>query len=104
MTRAICEVREVLMTAKIVFVASLTAFWMSTSKYGRRSVAAGETERSQLVLFSMAASRTNGFAGVAIRFVAAERATVRKHAAKIGIAVRMRYAVIACFGGMRAEG
>jgi hypothetical protein len=41
------------MIEKIVFDASVTGFATSTSKYGRRSVAAGETLMSQLASLSV---------------------------------------------------
>src|ERR1043166_792333 len=41
------------MMEKMVFVASSTGFETSTSKYGRRRVAAGETLMSQLALLSV---------------------------------------------------
>ena len=73
MTRAICGSRDVLTIEKIVFAASPTGLFASTSKSGRSSVAAGETVMSQLALFSVEMRRGVGIVegGIDGRFGAA---------------------------------
>src|SRR5205823_10085572 len=56
-TRTICGDDEVLITVKTVFSASLCGWSYSTSKYGRRSVAAAYVPMSQLAAFAVAMVR-----------------------------------------------
>src|SRR5437016_14082509 len=69
-TRTICGDEEVLMTVKTVFSASLCGWSYSTSKYGRRSVAAAYVPMSQLAAFAVAMVR------VAAGALAARRRTI----------------------------